>query len=216
MVGRGERCTWILPRMKSATSLHDSSMSVPGSTRVWRPALRASRWLLGESCLHWVPSTILPANAVLRHVGPGWVIDVRENLNASQLNRAVAHELAEWFLRCQSYVESDFDELSGRMAAALCVPRSAFELAHRIVGDDLRQLSRWFRVSESLMALRCAECLGPARALITPNKVRTRGEAWAWPSAREDWNRLSARPQEAGLVLKIPSDARGRVILRVA
>ena len=142
------------------------------------------------------------------------MIDVRENLSAAQLNHAVAHELAEWFLRCRGYVEADFDELAGRTAAALCVPRPAFDAAHRILGEDLRQLSRWFRVSESLMALRCAECLGAATALITPNKIRTRGNAWEWPLTRHHWDEVVARPEQSGLRAQIPTDVRGRVILQ--
>ena len=182
-------------------------LEAPGAPRV-------AAALLGESCLHSVPSKVLPANGVLRQVGPGWVIDVRENLNASQLNHAVAHELAEWFLRCRGYAEADFDELSGRVAAALCVPRPAFDAAHLLLGDDLQTLSRWFRVSESLMALRCGECLGPAIALITPNKVRTRGSAREWPLTRYHWDQVVARPEQSGLRVQIPTDIRGRIILR--
>jgi hypothetical protein len=39
-------------------------------------------------------------NALLRRDGPRRVINVKDGLNARQLNRAIAHELGEWFLRC--------------------------------------------------------------------------------------------------------------------
>jgi hypothetical protein len=65
------------------------------------------------------------------------------------LNHAIAHELGEWFLRCRGYVEADVEELSGRVAAAICVTRAAFVSAHGNDDDDLSGLSKSFRVSEA-------------------------------------------------------------------
>jgi hypothetical protein len=145
------------------------------------------------------------------------VINVRDTLNARQLNHAIAHELGEWFLRCRGYAEPDVEELSGRVAAAICVPRPAFVAAHARLGDDLAALSAEFRVSQSLMALRVAECFGVPTALITRRVVRTRGAMWEWPATREAWDALVAkvRGRRNGLSIHQLADSRTRVVLRV-
>jgi IrrE N-terminal-like domain len=180
-------------------------------------APRLAAAVLGETYLHEVPRGELPGNALLRREGPLWMINVREMLTANQLNHAIAHELGEWFLRCKGYTEPDVEELSGRVAAAICVPRQAFEVAHAALGEDLSVLSTQFRVSESLMALRVAECSGVPTALITRRVVRTRGANWDWPSARQDWmafvSRVRAEPN--GISIRQLGDSRGRVVLSV-
>jgi hypothetical protein len=158
----------------------------------------------------------MPGNALLRRDGPRWVINVKDGLNARQLNHGIAHELGEWFLRCKGYAEPDVEELSGRVAAAICVPRVAFVAARARLGEDLAALSAEFRVSQSLMALRVAECVGTATALITRRVVRTRGAPWGWPTTREGWNKLVAKTREQanGVNVSQLSDSRGRVVLR--
>jgi hypothetical protein len=179
-------------------------------------APRIAAAVLGDTYLLAVPRSELPGNALLRREGPRWVINVRDTLNARQLNHAIAHELGEWFLRCKGYTEPDVEELSGRVAAAICVPRPAFLAVYARLGDDLAALSEEFRVSQSLMALRVAECVGVPTALITRRVVRTRGAVWEWPPTREQWTefvaRVRARPN--GIRVSRPSDARGRVLLR--
>jgi hypothetical protein len=179
-------------------------------------APRVAAAVLGETYLHAVPRGELPGNALLRQEGACWVINVREMLTPNQLNHAIAHELGEWFLRCKGYTEPDVEELSGRVAAAICVPRPAFAVAHASLGEDLAALSARFRVSESLMALRIAECLRVPTALITRRVVRTRGAEWEWPSTRNQWIELVARVRERpnGMRIRQLGDARGRVLLR--
>jgi hypothetical protein len=146
------------------------------------------------------------------------VINVRDGLNARQLNHAIAHELGEWFLRCKGYAEPDVEELSGRVAAAICVPRVAFVAARARLGEDLAALSAEFRVSQSLMALRVAECLGVATALVTRRVVRTRGVAWDWPATRAGWSELVAQvrvQQPNGVSITHVGDSRRRLVLRV-
>jgi hypothetical protein len=179
-------------------------------------APRVATAVLGESYLLAVPRGEMPGNALLRRDGPRWVINVKDGLNARQLNHAIAHELGEWFLRCKGYAEPDVEELSGRVAAAICVPRVAFVAARARLGEDLAALSAEFRVSQSLMALRVAECLGTATALITRRVVRTRGAPWSWPSTREGWSELVARARANpnGVTINQLSDARRRIVVR--
>jgi hypothetical protein len=173
--------------------------------------------VLGESCLQFLPADELPCRSLILHDGPRWIIHVRKSLSATQLNHAVAHELGEWFLRCRGYSEPDIESLSNSVAAAICVPRVAFLAAHRQRGEDLSGLSHQFRVSESLMVLRIAECLGFPTALITEKVVLTRGEPREWPTTRQGWTALvgHVRARSNGMVVRNLSDAPGRLVLRV-
>jgi IrrE N-terminal-like domain len=173
--------------------------------------------VLGESCLHVVPHEELPSNALLQRGGRGWVIYVRRGLSASQLNHAIARELAQWFLRRRGCAEAELEELAGRVAAAICVPTTALLSAHEQLGEDLIALSRQFAVSESLMALRVAECLGTPTALITRKVVRTRGRACDWPVNRDSWELLvsEALRDSSVLAARRLSDSEGRIVLRL-
>ena len=179
-------------------------------------APRVAAAVLGENCLHTVRNGELPGRAFIQHDGLHWIIHVRGSLSKTQLNHAIAHELGEWFLRRRGYVQPDVEALSNRLAAAICVPRPAFVTAYGELGDDVPALSRRFCVSESLMVLRLAECLGPPTALITEKLVLTRGEPWEWPATRLEWtelvNRVRVKPN--GLTLLSLSDSRARIVLR--
>ena len=179
-------------------------------------APRVAAAVLGEDCLHVVRPGELPGRALIQRSGLNWIIHFRGTLTRSQLNHAIAHELGEWFLRCRGYADPDVEALSNRLAAAICVPRPAFVAAYNELGDDVPALSRRFCVSESMMALRLAECLGPPTALITEKVVLTRGDPWEWPTTREEWMALveRVRAEANGLSLLNLSDSTGRVVLR--
>ena len=172
--------------------------------------------VLGETCLQFMPHEELPGRSLIRRDGTRWIIHVRETLSDRQLNHAVAHELGEWFLRRRGYSEPDVEALSSSVAAAICVPRPAFMMVLHRLGEDVSALSRRFQVSESLMVLRIAECLGASTALITEKVILTRGEPREWPRTRKGWASLVARVRSHanGLVLKSLSDAPERVALR--
>lgn len=180
-------------------------------------APRVAAAVLGESCLHTVKHRDLPGRALLQRAGLGWTIHVRETLSARQLNHAVAHELGEWFLRCRGYAEPDIEALSSRVAAAICVPQLPFVAAHAELGEDLAALSRRFRVSESLVVLRIAECFGVPTALITEKFVITRGKPLEWPTTHAGWKDLLDRVRakhETSLTLDVLGDSKRRVALR--
>jgi hypothetical protein len=102
------------------------------------------------------------------------------------------------------------------VAAAICVPRPAFMAALRQFGDDISALGRWFQVSESLMSLRVAECLGLPTALITEKIILTRGAPRVWPTTRQGWAGLvgRVRARENGFTLRTLGDAPERLVLR--
>ena len=81
------------------------------------------------------------------------------------------------------------------------------------LGDNLTALSHAFAVSESLMALRIAECLGYPTALVTARRVRTRGRKRDWPTSPDGWTELLAKADRNGLVVHRLRDARERVVL---
>ncbi len=86
------------------------------------------------------------------------------------------------------------------------------------LGEDLAALSAEFRVFQSLMALRVAECFGTATALIKRRVVRTRGTAWDWPTTKEGWAELVSRLRKRPEAVRINhlGDSRGRLVLSVA
>lgn len=178
------------------------------------PAVAAA--VLGETCLRFLPDRDLPGRSLIMQDGPRWIIYVRKSLSDTQLNHAVAHELGEWFLRRRRYSEPDIEALSNSVAAAICVPRPAFKVALRQLGEDVRALSGQFRVSESMMSLRIAECLGSPTALITEKTILTRGKAREWPTTRQGWAGLvgRARTSEHGLTVRKLGDAPKRLVLR--
>ncbi len=179
-----------------------------------RGATALARAVLGKRCFRIVPRNSIPRSALV------WdrrqpVIQISEGLSTRELNHCAAHELGEWHLRVHDYRGPRPEDLASRIAASLCVPSKAFFAARAALGDNLGILSQAFAVSESLMALRFAECLGSATALITPQRVRTRGAPWAWPSTPEAWRELVKRAREDGLHVQRLRDARGRVVIRL-
>lgn len=177
-------------------------------------AVRIAVALLGERCIRLAPPRELPGPSALVCLDGGPVIHVRRGLTPRQLNHAVAHELGEWQLHLWGYHGSEAEELAGRIGAALCVPRLAFHVAHRDLGDNVPKLSRAFTVSESLMSLRLGECLGYPTALITPHRIRIRGEAWNWPTTSAGWHELATDANAAGLSKVRIADAPRRFTLR--
>lgn len=177
-------------------------------------SVRLAVALLGERCIRLAPRSELPGRGALVWPGREPVIHLRRDLNACQINHAVAHELGEWVLQLWRYKGTEAEELAGRIGAALCVPRPAFHLARKELGSNLSELSHAFTVSESLMALRVGECLGYPTALITPRRIRTRGAPWKWPSRAQGWHELIARAEDIGLRRERIRDVRGRVVLR--
>jgi hypothetical protein len=176
-------------------------------------ALKLATTLFGVDCVRYVAQRALPGRAAVTCARTAIVIHLREGQSLRELNHSAAHELGEYHLHAIDYTGADPDELVGRIAAAVCVPRRAFHAARRALGEDIPALSRAFGVSESLMALRVGECLGRSTALITRNRIRTRGEHREWPGTRAEWRELVRQSRGDGLVLHRIGDARGRVAL---
>lgn len=113
-------------------------------------AVRVATAILGAACVRLVAPRAIPGKAALAWSPRGAAMYIRTGLTRREVNHAAAHELAEWILRISGYAGPDVEEVADRIAAALCVPRPAFERARQHLGDSIQALSHCFAVSQSL------------------------------------------------------------------
>jgi Zn-dependent peptidase ImmA (M78 family) len=148
-------------------------------TELPRPALLAKRLGLRVFAVH---AGALPGDASLARVGEEWRVYVRSRLPPERLGFAVAHELAEWHLR--HVRDEGAEHVADRLAAAVLVPRRAFQRAARRE-PAWNDLAKRLRVSPVLAALRWGEVTDEPTAVVGPDAIRVRGAAWSWPPERE-------------------------------
>lgn len=97
------------------------------------------------------------------------------------------------------------DELSNMRAIMV---RRAYRFALQEVGVSYPKLAKWFVTSESCVALRFGEVTGCPLALLTPQRVRVRGDEFVWP--------LDIRNSRISTMRRIAlKDERRRVVVRV-
>ena len=140
-------------------------------------------------------------------------IHVPASLSAWQVNHCVGQQLVSWYLGQHNYDGAKVDTVVRRIAAAVCVPTPAFQRARDELGESIPALSEHFRVSQSLMALRLAECAGYPTALRTATQIIVRGHFWDWPQTENDWAQLFQCARAIGLRVRHLNDVRGRVVL---
>ncbi len=138
--------------------------------------VKLAEHFLGDGCVEFA-SMDMPGDGMLAPDGEDWVIFVRPRLRPHHMRFVILHELAHWVLG-PGATEDECDAL----AAALLVPRRVFIAAMRDVGTDMQRLARHLDVTESFVALRMGEVTGEPVVLVTPQRVRVRGETWNWPS----------------------------------
>jgi len=141
-------------------------------------------------------------------------IHVPASPTAWQVNHRVGQELVRWYLARHNYDGARVDSVVRRIAAAVCVPTPAFKRVRVELGEDIAALSEHFRVSQSLMALRVAECMGYPTALKTPTQIIVRGNFWEWPQGDDEWALLLRGARAIGLMVQHLNDVRGRVVIR--
>jgi hypothetical protein len=171
--------------------------------------------LLGPSAIEY--SHALRGDGALVRIYDDWRIYVRRGLPVERRAFAIAHELAEWWLRVRErYDGEDIEQAANYVAAAMLTPRRAFRLALEEHGQNFAELAAAFRVSETHVALREAEIAQCPRAVVSPALVRVRGpEEWIWPEEAvvRRWARGAAVP---GLRKVRLSDDPRRVVLDAA
>jgi len=142
------------------------------------------------------------------------IIHVPASPAAWQVNHRVGQQLVKWYLTRYAYDGAQVESVVRRIAAALCVPTPAFQRAREEFGENIAALSEHFRVSQSLMALRFAECTGCPTALRTEKQIMVRGNYWTWPETHLGWALLFRDARTVGLIVQHLGDAPGRVVLR--
>jgi hypothetical protein len=179
------------------------------------PTPELARALCGPHSIHRVSGDQgFPSCAVSATGNGGVVIHVPVSLAPWQVNHRVGQQLVRWYLTRHAYDGAQVDSVVRRIAAAVCVPTPAFENARREFGESIPGLSKYFRVSQSLMALRLAECTGCPTALRTASQIIVRGSHWDWPDTEPDWLLLFRRARTIGLIVQHLNDVRGRVVIR--
>jgi predicted transcriptional regulator len=167
---------------------------------------------LGKNAVEYAPIRLGGDGALVR-IREEWRIYIRRGLPVERRSFAIAHELAEWWLRVRErYQGEDVEHAANYIAAAVLSPRRAFRLALEQFGHDFRELAGAFRVTETHVALREAELARLPRAVVSPALVRVRGpEEWVWPD--EAVVRRWARGAAPGLrKVRLTDDPR-RVVL---
>jgi Zn-dependent peptidase ImmA (M78 family) len=167
---------------------------------------------LGNNAVEYSPIKLRGDGALVR-IREDWRIYVRRGLSIERRSFAIAHELAEWWLRVrEKYQGEDVEHAANYIAAAILSPRRAFRLALEQFGHDFSELAGAFRVTETHVALREAELARLPRAVVSPALVRVRGpEEWVWPE--EEVVRRWARRAPHGLRKVRLSDDPRRVVL---
>lgn len=145
------------------------------------PILEVAKKLIGTPVLT-VPFRVLHGDGQLAKVNGEPRIYVRSGLTPKRLRWAVAHELGHHILKLDSSTLENEDAVNA-FAAALLVPRRAFQLALRETGPKLSytKLARWFATTESCAALRLGEVTDVPLALLAPERTRVRGSEFTWP-----------------------------------
>jgi len=180
------------------------------------PTPELAQALLGPNTIHRVSTRQGSEKPAAASEATGrLVIHVPQTAAPWQANHLVARQLARWYLTHHGYDGGQVDSVVRCLAAALCMPTPAFWLARETLGEGLTELGAHFRVSQSLAALRIAECAGYPTALKTETKILVRGNHWDWPVKDEDWRELFRHARERGMILKPLLDARGRAVLRL-
>ncbi len=147
------------------------------------PILEVAKKLTGTPVLT-VPFRVLHGDGQLAKVNGEARIYVRSGLTPKRLRWAVAHELGHHILKLDSSTLENEDAVNA-FAAALLVPRRAFQLALRETGPKLSytKLARWFATTESCAALRFGEVVDVPLALFAPTRTRMRGPEFGWDSS---------------------------------
>jgi len=179
-----------------------------------QPTPELARILCGPDAIHRATGSQRFPTCTTRAGNGRLIIHVPASPTAWQVNHRVGQQLVKWYLAHHAYDGAQVESVVRRIAAAVCVPTPAFQRARDQFGENIPALSEHFRVSQSLMALRLAECTGHPSALRTSTQIIVRGRHWHWPETEKDWALLFRRARATGLTVQHLDDVRGRVVIR--
>lgn len=137
------------------------------------------------------------------------VIAIRRGLPFPIEEHTIGHELGHWILQREGLSPLDVEGACDYIGAAIQAPRDLFA---RVAHLSIRELARDFSITETSAALRVGEVTGRPVAVVAPERLRTRGEAFDWPP-EESLRRSSRRAQLPGLAKTRIFDAARRFAL---
>lgn len=144
-------------------------------------AAEVAAGVLGKDCIRFVRGDALPGRAELAKVGERWRIFLRMYIGAEDMHHAIGHELGHLWARRNMPGHPQEEEIADRIGAAVCAPHDAYMRAHRVHGWRPRALGKIFVLRPQAAALRLSECTGSPVALVSPKRIRVRGNPWPWP-----------------------------------
>ncbi len=171
--------------------------------------LRRARLDLGE---------VLPLRAVASALGLTLVVVRSRSVCGSMLpgvivydgtTRTLAHELAHHACAHAGLPLPHDERFVAAVGACLTVPAVAFRRSMRR-SSATSDLALAFAVRETCVALRVGEVTGAPVAIVTPNRVYTRGE-WEWPA--EDVLRRMLRAKSPKLTARALGGDRRRLLV---
>lgn len=145
--------------------------------------------LLSAGAIRFVDGCRLIGDACLDPCEGRYYILVRRGISLERAQFAVAHEIAEWWLRKLDYRGDDRELVANAIAAALLAPSRAFRRAWS-AASSLVEVAADFTLTETGAALRVGEVLGRPLAVISDLTVRVRGINYAWPSSERGIRQL--------------------------
>lgn len=120
---------------------------------------------------------------------PVFVIRLRRGLGRERRQRALAHEVAEWFLVhrvLQGEPDPEIERAADQLATVILCPwRAITEVVREILPEDLPAIAHLFSISEAHVVALIAERTGHPIAAVRPSEVLYGGDAFAFPSEKE-------------------------------
>ncbi len=186
---------------------HDLDPSEPQSTIV------LARKKLGPGSVVRPAWMTLPA-ALYRQNGVQHIA-LRRGLAIEYALFFCGHELGHILLEEAGYREDDIEAACDYLAGALMAPRPAMRNLQRNFGWDYEKIADAVCSTQSWAAMRLSEVTGRPMALVTPQRVRVRGDEWGWPTTEDQIRQLAKASPRPGLRhVRLPEDKR-RIVMTV-
>jgi hypothetical protein len=126
----------------------------------------------------------------------------------------VGHELGHIVCDEIDYAEDDLEQVCDHFGAAIMAPIPAISSLLRTFGRDHEAIANEVGSTQTWAALRVAEYLKIPRAIVTPQKLYTRGpDEWQWGSEQE--LRRLVRVERPGITKVRLTDDPRRVVIDV-
>ena len=130
-----------------------------------------------------------------------WKIAVDRRMQVERAAHAIGHELGHVLLERLGVPREEQEHLADLFGGALLAPEPAVRAFYRAQGLKLRELAKSAVGTPTWAALRVGEAVGVPCAVLSPERVRTRGDFnWPAPEAirRTRWSSELGAPKKIG------------------